>query len=270
MELKQTKWFLRKPSKLTCLLLVVISPFALYFLLVVSIHAHNAKYNKIYDDLYTAANANGLLVRHYKRTPEPLGFNRFYDESSSYKSKHGLTSNHVGYKDDEGNIILPAIYNGGDWHFYEGLNYAYENGRLGYINPDGTWAFQLSDHSIQTSSSQSFFNGRAVVMKELSSHLITPIWREGAIDKEGNIVIELKYLFIKNFIGELDHEYTIAAEKTIFYPIFENMMNGIDVSLGIEYIFPPQRLIFLDKDGNKVTPPEVRRSIKNLHESASH
>ena len=106
-------------------------------------------------------------------------------------------------------------------------------------------------------------------MKELYSPLITPRWREGAIDKEGNIVIELKYLFLKDFVGEFDHEYTIAAKKSIFHPLVERLMNGIDVSLGFEYPFPPKRLIFLDKDGNNVSISQVRKSIRTLNRAAS-
>lgn len=248
---------------------VLLSPFVIYLVLVVQIHTQNARHNAAYDDLYGAAKANGLLVDHYKRAPEPAGLNRFYGEVSTYKTSSGLTSKFVGYKDDDGNIALPAIYKGGYWNFHEGLNYAYKNGRLGFINPDGTWAFVLDNPAIQTSSSQSFFNGRAIVMKELYSSLITPQWREGAIDKEGNIVIELKYLFLKDFIGEFDHEYTIAAEKSIFHPFVERLMNGIDVSLGFEYPFPPQRRIFLDKDGNKVSISQVRESIRTLNNSGS-
>jgi len=106
-------------------------------------------------------------------------------------------------------------------------------------------------------------------MKELNSSLVTPQWRKGAIDKEGNIIIELKYLFLKDFIGNLDNEYTLAAEKTIFHTLFESMMDGIDVSLGIEYPFPPQRLIFLDKEGNEVSISQVRESIRTLKKSQS-
>jgi len=132
---------------------MLLSPLVIYLVLIISIHTHNALYRTTYDKLYDAAKANGFLVDHYNRAPEPAGLNRFYDETSTYKNSSGLDSEFVGYNDDKGNIVLPAIYHGGSKHFYEGLNYAYKDDRLGFINPDGSWAFLLNDQTITTSTS---------------------------------------------------------------------------------------------------------------------
>jgi len=248
--------------------MIFVSPLVIYVIVVALIHTHNTRYQAAYSELSDAANAHGLLVHHFNRPQDPPGLNLFYDENSTYKGGYGLTYNHVGYKDDDGNTVLPAIYTGGNRHFYEGLNYAYSDGRLGFINPDGSWAFVLQSRGIRLSNVHSFFNGRAVVMKELHSSRTTPQWRFGAIDKQGNIVIDLEYLSIKEFIGEQGNEYTLATKKTVFHSIYESLMDGIDISIGLEIPLPPRRWVFLDKDGNQVTLSQVRRSTRELNESA--
>lgn len=257
-----------RPGKKSLQAAILLSPPFFYVVIVVLIHTHNARYQVAYENLSDAALANGLLVHHFNRPQDPPGLNRFYDENATYKGGYGLTYNYVGYKDDDGNIVLPAIYKGGNWHFYEGLNYAYTDGRLGFIKPDGSWAFVLQSRGIRLSNIHSFFNGRAIVMKELHSSRTTPQWRYGAIDKQGNIVIDLEYLLIKEFIGEPGNEYTLAAKKTVFHSIYESLMDGIDISIGLEYPLPPRRLVFLDREGNQVGISRIRRATHTLKETA--
>ena len=63
----------RKPSKWLMVIGLLLSSFMIYLVLVVQIHAQNARHNAVYNELYYAAKANGLLVGHYKRAPEPAG-----------------------------------------------------------------------------------------------------------------------------------------------------------------------------------------------------
>jgi len=239
---------------------------ALYIISISWIHLQNARHKNLYDELKAAAQTNGLLVHHPNRPQDPPGFNRFYDESKPYRSSNGLTSHFVGYKNDTGEIVLPAIYRGGDWHFYEGFNYASDgNGRFGYILPDGSWAFKL-----ESGSGRSFFNGRARIMRELHSPLITPQWREGFIDKEGNVTVPMIYTQVRDYIGELDSEYTLVGSRSWLASIDDKLMNGIDINIPpIHILFPATMLIIIDKDGNPVPLSEVRSSIKRLEESAN-
>jgi hypothetical protein len=104
-------------------------------------------------------------------------------ELSSFKS----TSNgKFGYKDNDGKIIIPAIYDYVDY-FSEGLANVKQNGKMGFIDKTGDIVIPL-----QYDGAASFSEGLAVV--RLSGKM-------GFIDKTGKIIIPLQYYLAYPFMN---------------------------------------------------------------------
>ena len=253
----------RKRLKIAAMILALP---AIYLISIITLHFHNARFDRAYDNLRDAAQSNGLLVHHFNRPQSPAGFNRFYDESSTFGGLWGTSSSYAGFTNDEGEIVLPAIYRFPDSHFYEGLAHARnDDNKPGYIFPDGSWAF-----SIDANYAGAFFNGRARIRKkESDSSRTTPHLLDGFIDLNGNVVVETKYYGVKDFVGEQNNEFTLVWKRTPYYSIYETMMDGIDISIPlIAWLFPPTKAQFIDLDGNKATIADIRRSIKSLKSTA--
>lgn len=260
--------WLKRNRKSLVWLTIAASPVLVYTALVLEIHINNARYEGAWDRLNDAATQAGLLVHHVNQPPDPPGLNRFYDESKPYPAPNGLTYHKVGYKDDQGRVVLESEFFGGARYFYEKLNYAYLDHHLGFINPDGSWAFVVEDPGIEHGGS--FFNGRARVMRELSSDLTTPQWREGFIDPQGRIVVPLIYTSVSDYIGEKNTELALVGSRTLFAPIADRLMDGIDIEIPpIHWLFPAIRLGCIDKEGNTISLHGMRKSAQRLEEAQS-
>jgi hypothetical protein len=240
-------------KKLTVIRLLVFGTLpALYIGSILWVAGINSYYEGVWDELEDFQHRNKLVTR-FRQTPEPADLIHFYDEEQTYRSRSGLTSKMQGYKDPDGNIVLPAIYESANHDFFEGLAFVrVSNTRQGFIHPDGSWAFNANFTYVD-----SFINGRARVRSVPYGQLR---WKAGFIDKQGKIVVEVKYLGVQDYIGP----YTIVSEPTIYNSTWEGLMDGIDISIGpFNLLFPPARSRFLDKDGNRVSPREVKRWMKD-------
>lgn len=234
----------------------------LYALSISWIHFQNARIQSIFDQLETAAQKNGLLVHTHRRPPQPSNLIRFTDETNPFRSSHGGTGYFVGYKDLQGNIILPAIYQSGDKYFHDGLAYViFEGNRDAFIHPDGSIAFKVMADYVDP-----FFNGRAILKNQYPSRGY-PRFREAVIDDTGQNLTGFRYYRIREFLGEPGDEYSMVTSPTIYYPIFEILMDGIDIHIPpFEILLPPVKASFIDKDGNKASASEVKQSIKRLNQ----
>jgi len=247
------RWF-KTHRKLKITTLVVFTLLAIYPTHIILIHRSNAKHDRIWDELRSYANTNGIT---FKPAPDPtINRIRFEDESRTYRSRSGLTNNNYqGYLDSSGEIVLPAMYRWADKEFCEGLAHVVmPDGNGAFIHPDGSIAFKANYDYVSP-----FVNGMAQVRNEIIPRGITPQIRTGFINQSGELVIPIQYADSRSnhFIGD----YTLVYERTIYSPIYDTLMDGIDVSLGLEGLFP-LRLRFIDKQGNTVSPAKVRRSIK--------
>lgn len=243
----------RTHRKLKITILIVIACICVYPLHLVLLHSSNAKHDRIWDELVDHAIANGIT---YKPTRDPsIDRVHFYDKTRNFRTRSGLTSNYQGYLNSSGDLVLPPIYKYAQREFCEGLAHvALPDGTGAFIHPDGSIAFKANYDYVS-----SFVNGMAQVRNEISSRGITPQIRTGFINQSGELVIPIQYADSRSnhFIGD----YTLVYERTIYSPIYDKLMDGIDVSLGLEVLLP-LRLRFVDKEGNQVSPSEVRRSIK--------
>lgn len=150
--------------------------------------------------------------------------------------------------------------------FYEGLSIvrSEQRGMIEYHRPDGSVAF-----TIKADYADPLFNGRAVLKREYPSRG-RPQFREAIIDNTGHLLTDFSYYNIKEFVGELDNEYSMVTTPTIYSPIFELLMDGIDVHIPpFEIFLPPVKASFIDKNGNPTSIQEVKRSIRRLKESAA-
>ncbi|MBL4699409.1 MAG: WG repeat-containing protein [Phycisphaerales bacterium] len=242
---------LLKLKKITLILLMIGTLPAIYITSILWIAGINNHYEQVWSELQSYGDRHNF-VRAYKQPMEPADLIHFYDEQQTFKRQNGLTSKMQGFKDPNGNIVLPAIYHFADKGFYEGLAYVGQGNRRGFIYPDGSWAFETNFTHVD-----GFINGRARV--RMQSNLGDP-WQAGFIDKDGNIAVEVKYLRVRDYIGL----YTIVKEPTVYNPIWESLMDGLDINIGpIDFLFPPGRSRFLDKDGNRVSPREVKQWMKD-------
>ncbi|MFG0300021.1 MAG: WG repeat-containing protein [Phycisphaerales bacterium JB047] len=243
----------RKHRKLKITILIVLTLFSIYLAHITLIHYSNSRHDRIWDEIVDHAIANGIA---YKPTRDPsIDRVHFYDDSSTYRSRSGLTRKYQGYRDSSGEVILPAIYKWADKEFCEGLAYVVmPDGNGAFIHPDGSVAFKANYDHVSP-----FVNGMAQVRNELSSNLITPQIRTGYINHEGMLVIPIEN---KNSNGsDFTGDYVLIAKRTIYSPIYDTLMDGIDVSLGFHWFFP-NKLYFFDKQGKRVSPAKVRRSFK--------
>jgi len=240
-------------KKITIIWLMAVGTLpAIYITNILWIAGINNHYEDIWSELQRYGDRHNF-IRAYKQPKEPADLIHFYDEQQTFRGQYGLTSKMQGFKDPDGNIVLPAIYQFADQNFYEGLAFVrVNNTHRGFIHPDGSWAFNAHYTYVD-----GFINGRARVRTQsnLGDH-----WQAGFIDKEGNIAVRVKYLRVRDYIGP----YTIVSEPTMYNPIWESLMDGIDISIPpFNFFFPPGRSRFLDKNGNRVSPREVKRWMKD-------
>ncbi len=260
------KRFIIKHRKGLAITAVILFLPILYCISISTIHFHNARYKNIYDELKAAARSNGLLVHHARRPGQPSNLFRFYDQSKPYRTSYGSDAKYVGYKNKLGEIVIPAIFKIGDSGFFEGLAWVVtEDNRHAFIHPDGAVAFTVRANYVD-----SFFNGRARIRFEPNPFKSLPSLLSGFVDKDGKVVVEMKYYGVNDFVGELDNEYTLVYDKTKYTSIYEGLMYGIDIEIPpFGFFFPPSKAMFLDKDGNIVPISEIRDSIKRLEEQAA-
>lgn len=215
----------------------------------------NSRSSSLWDRMESHAQQYKLTTR-FSQQPDPADLVRFYDLSKPIRTAAGLDSHMQGYQNLDGEVVIAPIYKFASKEFNEGLAFVGTESRKGYIRPDGSWAFDAN-----FTYCDQFVNGRARVRQVPWGSIR---WRAGFIDPEGSIAVEIKY----NSVGEFIGPYTIAGERTIYAPIWESLMDGIDVSIPpFDFFFPPSRLRFIDKNGNTVSPRELRQWMRDFEKN---
>lgn len=223
---------------------------SLYAIHVTSIHLSNAAHDRVWDRYLGHAHATGIPTRP---VADPIDLIHFFDESQPFRTTHGLTSHTQGYKNSVGEIVLPAVYRTAQKEFTEGLAFTgHANGTRGYIRADGSLAFEAV-----YPYAEPFVNGMAHVRTERGTGPYADRLHSGYIDATGRVVVEPRYDGGDHFVGP----YTRVTRRTIYNPIYERLMDGIDIDVGLHWLFPNQRL-FLDNQGRRVGPRTVQRSMR--------
>ncbi len=239
----------RRRRRLWVILAVALLP-SLYLLHVVSLHASNARHERVWDRYLTHAHANAVPTRP---VADPIDLIRFDDESQPFRTTHGLAAHLQGYKNSAGEIVIPAVYRTAQKEFTEGLAFiGHADGTRGYIRPDGSLAF-----AADFPYAEPFVHAMAHVRTERDSGPYAGRLRSGYIDATGRVVVEPQYSSGSHFVGP----YARVARSTIYAPIYERLMDGIDIDVGLGWPFPEQR-IFIDNQGRRVSPRTVERSMR--------
>lgn len=239
----------RRRRRLWVVLVVAFLP-SLYLIHVVSLHLSNARHDRVWDELRTHANANGIP---WRPAADPIDLIHFYDESQPFRTTSGFDSHLQGYKNSAGEIVIPAVYRTAQREFTEGLAFTgHADGTRGYIRPDGSLAFKAA-----YPYAEPFVNGMAHVRTERDTGLFAARLRSGYIDTTGRVVVEPKYASGENYVGP----YTRVVRRTIYTPIFDRLMDGIDIDIGLGWLFP-SRWIFIDNQGRRVSPSAVVQSMR--------
>jgi len=239
-KLKARHWLL-----LAITALVIAYPASLVW-----IHTSNARHERVWDNLRAHARMHGIPTRP---TPDQLDLIHFYDQSQPYTLSYGGTNHMQGFKNAAGEIVIAPTYFSLDKHFHEGLVSAVLADKTqGFIRPDESVAFITDFDYVEP-----FVNGMAMVRRKSDPNEPFPPLRHGFIDQTGTVVVETKYDAAKDYVGD----YTMVRERTIYSPIYDNLMDGLDIDVGLQWLLP-NRLRFLDKEGNRVSPSTVKRSLR--------
>lgn len=223
---------------------------SLYALHVVILHLSNARHERVWDAYVNHAWSNGIPTRP---VADSIDLIHFYDESQPFRTTSGLPSHLQGYKNSAGEIVIPAVYRTAQKEFTEGLAFTgHADGTRGYIRPDGSLAFKAV-----YPYAEPFVNGMAHVRTERSTGLYADRLRSGYIDATGRVVVEPKYYDGDDFVGP----YTRVVRRTIYNPIYQHLTDGMDIDVGLQWLFPNQR-IFIDNQGRRVSPRTVLRSVR--------
>ncbi|MEM9372956.1 MAG: WG repeat-containing protein [Planctomycetota bacterium] len=231
-------------------LIGILAVFSIYPVSLLWIHTSNARHERTWDAYRDHAHQSGIPLRP---TPDPLDLVHFYDESQPFRTAYGLTSHKQGFKNAAGEIVIEPTYYTIDKHFYEGLAFAITADKTrGYIRPDESLAFEADFDYVD-----SFVNGRARVRSRPGGSKPFRTMNHGFIDTDGNVVVEVKYYGARDYIGE----YAFVVKRTTFTPLYDGLMDGIDIDIGLGWLLPP-RAAFVDKDGNQVSPSTLKRAMK--------
>ena len=238
------------PKRFVVLFLILLIPM-LYLGSIGWISIANSRSSSLWDRMESHAQQYKLTTR-FSQQPDPVSLVRFDDLSQPIRTAVGLDSHMQGYQNLDGEVVIPPIYQFASNEFNEGLAFVGTKNRKGYIRPDGSWAFDAN-----FTYCDEFVNGRARVRRVPWGSIR---WRAGFIDPEGKVAVALKY----NTVGEFVGPYTIVGEPTMYANIWESLMDGIDISIGpFDFLFPPSRLRFIDKDGNIVPARKLRQWMRD-------
>lgn len=222
----------------------------LYLSHITALHVSNARHDRVWDRLREHAQANGVP---WRPVADPIDLIHFSDESQPFRTTDGLTSHLQGYKNSAGDIVIPAVYRIAQKEFTEGLAFTgHADGTRGYIRPDGSLAFEAG-----YPYAAPFVNGMAHVRTEREAGPYGARLRSGYIDATGRIVVEPTYDAGSDFIGS----FARVTRRTIYTSIYDHLMDGIDVDIGLGWPLPSQ-WIFIDNQGRRVSPKTVLQSMQ--------
>lgn len=245
MKLMPAHNFIRRHPILTGLAVL----FSIYPTSLIWIHTSNARHERVWDSLRVYARQHSIPMYPM---PDQFDLVHFKDKAQPYRTSSGLTNHKQGFKNAAGEIVIaPTCYSLGEFH--EGLAFAVLADKTPcFIRPDASIAFEA-----RFSYVGQFLSGMAMVRQKSDPNEPFPPLRHGFINKAGEVVVPTIYDSAQNYVGS----YTAVRKRTIYSPLYDHLMDGIDIDVGFQWLLP-NRLMFLDKEGNRVSPSIVKRSIR--------
>lgn len=171
------------------------------------------------DGNYGYINNKGSLVIDYK-----------YNEAESF-SRNGLAlvkeneNSKYGYINDKGEYSIQAVYDEAQSFTAEGYAGAMLNGTVGVIDKDGKFLFETTNYNfawaMENTNLVKVGQGVAYWKIKGTNHGFGGSF--GITDLKGNIISEVKYLSIDDYINN----YAIVKDKNNKYGLIDN--NGQEV-----------------------------------------
>jgi len=201
----------------------------------------NSKSRKTWSSLLEYASDSGLPTFR-TRVHQPADLIKYVDMSVEYRTRHGAVAHVTGYKRENGDIAIKAKFHGNAKFFYEDLAWAKDlDGTLGYIHPNGEWAFKVDAYS-----AFDFIGDRAIIRNiSESGHTI-----DGFIDKYGTIVVEPRFWDVENYIGE----FALVSLPTWRTRILKKIVDVSGMSINTCFSY---HVYIIDREGKKCTNAEV-------------
>lgn len=182
------------------------------------------------------------LPAHDVRLGSGANLVRYQDKDRSVRSPKGLTRSPFGFKDSDGDIIVPAKFASLAEGFAEGLAWAFNfDGQGMYITPKGDTAFVVEADGLSN-----FRNGRAKY-RVVQADGFT---RDGYIGMDGFIVIPHKYASGSDFVGRFAH----VAEPTWVSEFAEFVVKQSGIGIDLCFLYKHR---IIDRDGNVVDAKDL-------------
>lgn len=255
-----TRIFQKRRHKILAGFLLLIS---IYIIPVSAIYANFIRHSDTYEKLFAAAKANGHYTDGW-RAHDPPNLFEFKGTTNTFLNWRDEPTGYTGFKNENDQVVIPATFRSTPG-FYEGLaSVSFDDETRGFINPDGSIAFRTGKDT-----TMGFVNGRAMMHRLTTSSTGKNDLDYGFIDKDGNLIAEIKYQYAEPFVGEPGMEYALVDKDGFLTPIKKFFTKNSQESISLyDFLIPTWSPIFIDKHGNTAPISEVRASIRRLEDQA--